>query len=410
MTENNRLLQGSGIRNFISNKFFIAVIVSLFAIAAGVQSILKKSEYYPEVQKTYTHYNNYIIFKNSFEHLRENKDLYQTYPEEHWDLYKYSPTFSLFMGLFAIFPDAAGLTLWNLLNALVLLLAVYSLPKLTVKQKGLTLLLCIFELMTSMQNSQSNALMAGLLIFSFVFMEKDKILLAAFCIVASMYIKIFGIVGMAMFLFYPQKLKAAFYSSFWICILFLLPLLLISFDQLIFLYKSWGNMLSHDYQSAYSLSVMGIVNTWFNLDINKNIILVPGAILFMIPFLFIRNYKELSFRILALASTLIWIIIFNHKAESPTFIIAMTGACIWYFSSPPSRINLYLFIFAFILTSLSPTDIFPKIIRDTFVKPYALKALPCILIWIKIIYDMITFNKKTAMNDTAGDSSQSSLI
>lgn len=382
----------TGLNKIISNKLIIGFILTIFAIAAGVQSILKKSEFYPEVNKTYTHYNNYIIFKNSFTHLSEHKDLYQMYPEEHWDLYKYSPTFSFFMGIFSVFPDSIGLCLWNLLNALALFFAVYALPNLSQKQKGLALLLCVFELMTSMQNSQSNALMAGLLILSFALMEKDKFFLAVLCIVSSMYIKIFGIVGMSLFLFYPEKWKNALYSVFWIILLFLLPLFVIDFNQLIYLYKSWGHLLSNDYQSAYSLSVVGLINTWFHLDINKNLVLIPGIILFMIPFIFTKKYSESTFRTLALASVLIWIIIFNHKAESPTFIVAMIGICIWFFISKPDKINLSLFLFAFILTSLSATDLFPKIIRDTWVKPYALKALPCVIIWFKILYDMISLH------------------
>ncbi|HNP47939.1 MAG TPA: glycosyltransferase family 87 protein, partial [Bacteroidia bacterium] len=382
----------TGLNKIISNKLIIGFILTIFAITAGVQSILKKSEFYPEVNKTYTHYNNYIIFKNSFTHLSEHKDLYQMYPEEHWDLYKYSPTFSFFMGIFSLFPDSIGLCLWNLLNALALFFAVYALPYLSPKQKGFALLLCVFELMTSMQNSQSNALMAGLLILSFALMEKNKFFLAVLCIVSSMYIKIFGIVGMSLFLFYPDKWKNALYSVFWIILLFLLPLFVIDFNQLLFLYKSWGHLLSNDYQSAYSLSVVGLINTWFHLDINKNLVLIPGIILFMIPFIFTKKYSESTFRTLALASVLIWIIIFNHKAESPTFIVAMIGICIWFFISKPDKINLSLFLFAFILTSLSATDLFPKIIRDTWVKPYALKALPCVIIWFKILYDMISLH------------------
>ncbi|HRH66623.1 MAG TPA: glycosyltransferase family 87 protein [Bacteroidia bacterium] len=377
------------IEKLLSKKLLIGVLLSIFALAAGIQSVLKK-KYYPEAAKTYTQYNNYVIFKNSFIHLTENKNLYEPYPEEHWDLFKYSPTFSFFMGFFAMFPDSVGLIFWNLLNALALFFAIYSLPLLTVKQKGLTLLLCIFELMTSMQNSQSNALMAGLLILSFAMMEKDKMLLATLCIVASMYIKLFGVVGMAMFLFYPGKWKFVLYSIFWTLLLFFLPLVLISLEQLQFLYVSWGKLLSTDYQSAYSLSVTGLVNTWLNTDINKNLVLIPGALLFMVPFLFLKKYKTIHFRTLALASTLIWIVIFNHKAESPTYIIAMSGVCIWYFGTPSSTLNLSLFIFAFVLTSLSATDLFPKIIRDSFVKPFALKALPCVLIWLKIIFDMTT--------------------
>jgi len=43
----------------------------------------------------YSHYNNYIIFKQSFYHLIAQKDLYIHYPQEQYDLFKYPPTFAL---------------------------------------------------------------------------------------------------------------------------------------------------------------------------------------------------------------------------------------------------------------------------------------------------------------------------
>jgi hypothetical protein len=100
-----------------------------------------------------------------------------------------------------------------------------------------------------------------------------------------------------------------------------------------------------------------------------------------------------------LASLLIWVVIFNHKAESPTFIIAMCGVSLWFFSVPFRWDNLVLFVMAFVFTSLSPTDIFPKYKRESFVIPYVLKAFPCILIWIKIQYEMMTENQGKVVVD-----------
>ena len=55
----------------------------------------------------------------------------------------------------------------------------------------------------------------------------------------------------------------------------------------------------------------------------------------------------------------------------------------------------FLFIFVMILTSFSPSDIIPKFIRETYVKPYALKALPCVLIWFQSIYELLTLKKES---------------
>jgi len=64
---------------------------------------------------------------------------------------------------------------------------------------------------------------------------------------------------------------------------------------------------------------------------------------------------------------------------------------IWYFTQAKSLDHLILLALAFVLTSLSPTDLFPKFLRREFISPYHLKALPCVLIWLKIQYDFLKF-------------------
>ncbi len=71
----------------------------------------------------------------------------------------------------------------------------------------------------------------------------------------------------------------------------------------------------------------------------------------------------------------------------------MAGVTLWFFVSEKNILNITLFILAFILTSVSRTDIFPRYLNDHFVIPYALKAFPCILIWLKIVYDMLLLQK-----------------
>ncbi|MEO1262762.1 MAG: glycosyltransferase family 87 protein [Bacteroidota bacterium] len=303
-------------------------------------------------------------------------------------MYKYTPTFAVFFGALAILPDWTGLTLWNLINAIILLLAIYYLPKFTDREKGIILLIVLIELMTSMQNEQSNGLIAGLLVFTFGFLEKEKYAAATFCVVFSCFIKLFGIVGMALFLFYPKKWKLAIYSVGWTIFLFAVPLIFVDTAQYQNLLQSYGKLLTNDHNASLGYSVMGWLHSWFNVSVDKLSMVLVGVVIFMAPISKLQNFKLQPFRLLTLTSILIWIVIFNHKAESPTFILAMTGVAIWFVWSEKNIINITLFILAFIFTSLSPTDIFPKYIRDELVKPYTLKAVPCILIWIKIIYDM----------------------
>jgi hypothetical protein len=375
------------------NKFLVNTKGLLFlflsiAVFAALQSYFADLKTFEDNPRLYTCYNNYVIFKQSFFHLIEGKDLYILYLEEQWDLFKYSPAFALLFGLFAYLPDPIGLTLWAVLNATVLFYSVYYLPHIDKRTKGIILIFVFSETLTTLQNEQSNALIAGLLIFTFGFLERRKYWLASFCIVSTIFIKLFGIVGLTLYLLYPGKVKLAYTTLLWTAVFILLPLLVVDQQQFVLLYKSWANMLSNDHSISDGLSVIGWLKTWFNWQVNKTYVSLVGVVLFCIPLLRFKAYDNYQYRILTLASILIWVVIFNHRAESPTFIIAISGVALWYFSQEQSKINLVLLILALIFTGLSSTDLFPKFVRDQYVWPYVLKAVPCILVWGKILYDL----------------------
>jgi len=377
------------LRWFKLNYKFVLLLYLALGVFATSQAFIQGPEINEVNGRVYTHYNNYIIFKQSFYHLIGNQDLYREYPAEQWDLYKYSPAFSLFFGVMAVLPDFPGLLLWNLVNALIIFFAVCYLPLISEKNKLLILLAVLIELLTSLQNEQSNGLMAGLIILGFALLEHNKYFWAAFCLVFSIYIKIFGLVAFALYLLYPRKWQLVGYTLLWSVVLLLLPLLVVQAEQLMFLFQSWRNMLAQDHSVSYGISVIGWLKTWFNLEPPKIAVLLTGAVLFCMPLLRFRQYKDYYFRLLILASVLIWVLIFNHKAESPTFIIAMCGVALWYLPLERKPLNLLLFVLAIVFTSLAPTDIFPKFIRKNFFEPYVVKAIPCILIWIKLSYDLI---------------------
>lgn len=371
--------------------FYAYVVISVIAAAQG---LLGHDKVYSPGVRAYTHYNNYVIFKYSFFHLVQGKDIYQLFPDDHWDLYKYSPTFALFFGLLSWLPDVIGLVLWNLVNSLCLLAGIRMLPGLDEQKKSWILLFCLLELLISIQNTQSNGLMAGLIIMAFALAERRNYFLSALCIALSFYIKIFGALAFVFYLFYPGKLRLAGWSVFWMVLLAILPAVVVGPHQLIFLYKSWLTLLSNDHSASVGLSVMGLMESWLHLYVSKNGVALTGLVLFLLPLIYIRRYKEYAFRILYLSSVLLWIIIFNHKAESPTFVIATAGIGIWYFFQRPSRLNLVLLLLAFFLISMSVSDLVPSYIRSEFVKPYGIKAVMPVVIWCKIFYEQITLRYK----------------
>lgn len=365
--------------------------IGLFLLAAlfvSVQAVLLGMKTFHEGGHAYTNFNNYIIFKQAFFHLIQHNDLYILYPEEQWDLFKYSPAFALFMAPMAYLPDGIGLFCWNALNALVLLAAIRSFPLFTEKQRNWFIAFIFIEMITALQNAQSNALIAGLIMLSFSRMEQGKTFWATCFIVITVFIKLFGIVGFALFLLYPNKWKAALYSIIWIIIFALIPLVVIPISELKMLYTSWLHMLQNDHDASFGFSVMGFLHTWFQSDAKMSVVIV-GIILFCLPLIRIKSYSNPIYRALYVASVLIWIIIFNHKAESPTFIIAVCGIGIWYFIQPTSRMHQVLLALTFIFCILSPTDIIPAYIRTHYAVPYVWKVVPCILVWLMLVIEQL---------------------
>src|SRR3972149_196707 len=169
---------------FLTNLKFIFCTYFIVSVAASIHRYVLGTE----------HYGNYLIFKNSFLHLIDGKDLYVTYPELGIDLFKYSPTFSILFFAFALLPNFLGLIFWNLLNALLLFFSIKMIA-IEEKKKAFILWVVLFELVTSLHNFQSNGLTASLIIFPYVSLEKNNYLSAGISVALGFCIKIFGILA-----------------------------------------------------------------------------------------------------------------------------------------------------------------------------------------------------------------------
>ncbi|MEN8810260.1 MAG: glycosyltransferase family 87 protein [Flavobacteriales bacterium] len=363
----------------------------LFAGLITAQRLLVANEGF-----SHTLYNNYLIFQQSFFHLLENEDLYKAYPQEHYDLFKYSPSFALFMGVIAYFPVWIGLFLWNSLNVFVLFLGLKKL-KFT-RNNGFVFasLFVLIELITTTQNSQSNALIAGLILLAFDSLENSKVSRSAWMLIATVFIKLFGLVAFVLYLFYPKKIKSGLLVIFWVVVLSAIPLLFIDTQSLYYQYISWLNLLGNDHSNELKFSVMGFLNSWFGVSAEfKNYILLLGVFMFGIPLIKIKSYKVLRYKQLYTASVLLWVVLFNHMAESATFILAVTGVAVWYFTkNEVTLLDKFLMILTVLFTLLSPSDIYPEFIRKMYFIPYTVKVIPCILVWLKINFELLIVNEK----------------
>lgn len=369
----------------VKNKPFIYCLwfgLSLFAV---VKSVI-----------VHNIHNNYFVYKYNFINVIHQHNLCAPQPAHYFDLNHYGPIFSLIIAPFALLPDGLGVILWVMFNAWILLKAIQWLP-VKENQYLLILLICAHELMTSAANVQINPLIAALILFSYLFIKSENDFWAALTIALGLFIKLYGVVGLAFFVFSNHKLKLTCSLIFWAAVLFVLPMLISSPAFIVQTYHDWFTDLVYKNQlNVLSLrediSVMGMIRKIAFPDLLNIAVLIPAILVFALSFIRVKYFKNLNYQLLIVSSTLIFPVIFSTGSESPTYIIAFTGVALWFINAarPVTSINLSLLIFALVLTSLSPSDLFPTYLKTHYVIPYALKALPCFIIWVKIVYETLS--------------------
>lgn len=366
---------------------WIWVLFILAAIAVTLRNVLMPQD------GPFGHFNNYIIFQNAFFHWWEGKNLYISYPQEQYDLFKYSPFFAMCFGFFAWMPAKLGLLLWNLLNFSVLVYAIQKL-KLSPSQLLAFGLLLIQETITAGINSQSNALIAGLLILAFTSLEKDKWWQAAFFISATVFIKLFGILFFALFLLYPRWYRGILPAVVICSFMLLLPAIAGGFHTLSTQLQGYMHLLANDHNEFVKYSVMGWLQAWFGLHPDKNRVVIIGLLvqLGVTVYLSLRS-STYNTRAMLAANWLIWMVIFNHMAESATFVIAVAGVLMWYFySQTPKYLKLAILTAVLAFTCFGPSDIYPPEWRQKIVIDWQLKVFPCILAWAASMLELLWRN------------------
>ena len=347
------------------------------------------------VMKMHSH-NNFLVFRGSFWHAWQGLPLYAEYPQEYWDINHYGPLFSLVIAPFAVVPEWLGLLMWCIALSLGLYVAVRR-SLLTSGQQLFVLWFCAHELLTALYMQQFNIAIAAIIVGAFFLIEKERDATAAFLIVLGTLVKIYGIVGLAFFFFSKHKVRFVAALAVWSAVMFVAPMVLSNPDYVVGQYQAWMvDLASKNSENAEALmqniSLLGMTHRVTGLEFSDLWLIVPGLVMFGIPYLRINQYQSVAFRQTLLASVLMFTVLFSTGSESSGYIIALVGVVVWYTAAPwqRNRWDVALMIFVFVLTSLSPSDLFPAYLRKEWVQPYALKALPVTIVWFKLCYEMWT--------------------
>lgn len=353
--------------------------------------------------------NNFLIFKGTFWHAYNGTSLYTAYPAEYLDINHYGPFFSLVIAPFAIVPHFVGLLAWTITLTAFLYVAIRW-SQFTHFQQIFLLWFCAHELLTALFMQQFNIAIAAVIVLTYYCIEREKDFWAAFFIMLGTFVKLYGIVGLAFFFFSKHKGKFIVSLIIWAVLMFVAPMIFHGPDYTISQYLEWITSLmeKNDENSvsiAQNISLLGMVHRTTGLVFSDLYLIVLGLILFTLPYLRFSQYQYIAFRQTLLASVLMFVVLFSTGSESSGYIIPFVGVVIWYTAAPWKRTNwdIALMVFVFILSSLSPSDFFPAYLRKEWVQPYALKALPVTLVWLKLCYEMMTKDYQREIRVTDSD-------
>ena len=340
--------------------------------------------------------NNFRIFRWAYFNLVSGVDLYAAHPVQHDDLFKYSPTFALFFAPIAPLPFWLGLTIWNAANALGVWWAVTRL--LPVRQSALVLTLSLVEVLTAVQRAQSNALVAALIILAFIAFQRGHLVRAALAIGAGAFIKIFPLAMLMFGLFERRVVRFALIFVGVMVALAALPLVVTTPAKLAGQYASWraveasdaGDLVNEcvhckrDFYAGGALygGVMQQLRMWTGQPIPNWPVQLVGTLLLLLPMAVRRrDWGDVDFRRRLLTSLLVYVVIFNHQSESPSFVIAMVGIAIWYATSARTWWHTALMALTVFVVSIGYSDLMPAWVRGEIFARYRLKTVPCVMVW-----------------------------
>lgn len=346
--------------------------------------------------------NNFLIFRGTFWHAWEGVSLYAPYPAEHFDTNHYGPFFSLLFVPFALPPLFVGLLFWLVALVLFLWVAVRH-SQFSRSQQLFIGWFCAHELLTAIYMQQFNIAIAAIILLTYYLIEQEQDFWAACMVMLGTFVKLYGIVGLAFFFFSKHKGRLILSLLFWAVVMLVAPMVFHGPTYILGQYQEWfeslmGKNAENADSIAQNISLIGMVHRvtgWH--DFSDLYLIVPGLLLFGLPYLRLSQYQNQAFRQTLLASVLMFVVLFSTGSESSGYIIPFVGIVVWYTAASwqRTRWDVALLVFAFILSSLSPSDLFPAYLRREWVQPYALKALPVTLIWLKLCWEMLTQDYRT---------------
>lgn len=373
--------------NWYSKPMYLWPIWILIGLITGIKQYM--------LSDVHSHINNFVIFKSSTGHFFNQMPLYLEYPKEYFDLYLYGPIFAILMAPFSWMPMGMSVVVWNVVNSVVLYNAIQKLP-IQFDKRATILWIILNSAVTALLNTQFHGLCISMILWSYIYVHRGKDFWAACLIVLGILIKFYGIVGLAFFFFSKKRLLFFYYLLAWLVIWGFTPLIVGGFHYGTQTYLDWLGILTHKNDLNTNIQnlrtdvcVMGMFRRIFgDAHVSNLWFLIPSMLLNVIVYFQPKKWVNLDFQLRILAFVTIYLMLASTGTESPTLIMAFPGVGIWFILGPKNGFRWTLLAITLLISSFSPTDLFPVAIRDQWINQYALMILPLLIVWCVLGYDL----------------------
>lgn len=359
-------------RNLYMIGFLLAFIVTLLEFMRG-------------------RHQNFMVFSDATQFFWQGISPYTTdFVEFHGRFFLYSPVFTVLFAPFAYLPAWLGPFAWNLFNYSLFFLAIFTLPRqFTHQQKCRMFLFLLLILGQSLLSFQYNITVACMFLFAYTLLEKDRGFLAVLLIMISGCTKVYGIFELALLLCYPHFWRNLGYAVGTGIVLLALPLIKIAPIDLFPYYEEWCHSLAvHQSTGAYDSFFYARPIAAWTLPHFRTLQL---GMLGLLTLLFLGNFRKwpsFTFRTQALGILMGWVVLLSDSAEKHTYIIALAGFMLWYWSrTTRTMTDKILFWSCFALLCVVPIDLFvPVPVRTFITRTLWLHVWVFFIVWIRMIW------------------------
>lgn len=366
------------IKKILHDKYFWFYLGLFVAIAATTVEVVRGRN------------TNYFDYQDSTRMFWEGLSPYTLeYGQMHGLYILYLPVFFVLFAPVFMLPWWLGPFVWNIGNYCLFTLAIKSLPK---PLDGRRLWIFAFLLSVLLQTIfcyQYNIVVAYIYLFAFILLERDKPFWAVLLIMISAMTKVYGVAELGILLCYPKFWRNIGYAVLCGVVLFLLPALNTSFDNVFTLYGQVFDMISAHHNHADFPGILFARGLKPFLLPNYRLVQITVMALMAIAFFWRhKRWGDFKFRVRALAALTGFMILFSDCPETHTYIIAFPFyAMSFWLQNKRTWYDWTLFWLLVVNFCILPTDVLcPAWLHNYIHETFWLDVYTFFLCWLRILW------------------------